>query len=132
MTATVLLLASDPVIRNVLSGALESAGYVVLKAGDVGNALDRMKEMTPDLLIVRHYTESMTGHDAAMYLRKTCPGIPVLLLGGLLEDVSLEGREAIRGFEVFPKPFKGSELLDKVNEILSKRKPRRAAGCEPE
>ena len=36
--ATILLLASEPVIRNVICRALESAGYPVLSAGDLGSA----------------------------------------------------------------------------------------------
>jgi len=122
MRATILLLASEPAFRGVLGSALESAGHVVLTAGDIGAAVEHLKGCTPDLLMVRHYTESMTGHDAAMYLRKKCPGIPVLLVGGLLDDVALESRELARGFEIFPKPFTAAELLDKVKEVLSKRR----------
>lgn len=118
MNATILLLASDPTLRTALAGVLQSEGCVVLAVGDVGAAVDRLKEVTPDLLIVRHYTESMTGHDAAIYLRKLCPGIPVLIVGGLLQDVGLEAREQAQGFEIFPKPFTAAELVDKVKEVL--------------
>ena len=120
MNKTVLLLASDGVIRRALAKALETEGYCVLAASDIGSAVDWLKDCTPDLLMVRHYTESMSGHEAARYLRKTCPGIPVLLVGGLLDDVRLENREILEEFEVFPKPFKAAELLDKVKEVLGK------------
>jgi DNA-binding NtrC family response regulator len=124
MTETILLVVSDPVIRKVLAAALESAGYVVQPAGGVGDAVARLKECTPALLIIRHYTESVSGHDAALYLRRISPGIPVLIIGGLLDDPALENREIIHGFEIFPKPFKSSELLDKVKEVLSKHPSR--------
>jgi CheY-like chemotaxis protein len=121
MNGTILLLASDPAIRRVLAGALQSVGYVVLAVGDVGAAVDRMKEVTPDLLVVRHYTESITGHDAAIYLRTKAPGVPVLIVGGLLQDTGLEAREEAHGFEVFPKPFTAADLVDKVKEVLARR-----------
>jgi hypothetical protein len=35
----------------------------------------------------------------------------------------LELRESLAGFEVFPKPYHASELLQKVKEVLDK--PRR-------
>ena len=35
MIATILLLASEPVIRKVICRALESAGYLVLSADDL-------------------------------------------------------------------------------------------------
>jgi DNA-binding response OmpR family regulator len=126
---TILVLASEPVIRRVICKALKSKGYYVLPASDVGSAADRLKEFTPDLLMVRHYTESLSGHEAAMYLRRMCPGIPVLLVGGLLEDVGLENREILQEFEIFPKPFKATELLDKVREVLAKFSPGKKAEC---
>jgi DNA-binding response OmpR family regulator len=118
---------SDRVNLKVIGEALESEGYFVQTAGDIGSAIDRLKECTPDLLMVRHYTDSISGHDAAMRLRRICPGLPVLMVGGLLDDVRLENREIIHGFEVFPKPFKAAELLDKVKEVLLKSSPRNKA-----
>lgn len=120
MNETILLLASDWGIRNVICKALESQGYSVLSASNLGAAADLLKAHTFDLLMVRPYTESVSGHDAAKYLRRQCPEIPVLIVAGLLDDVELEDREALQEFEVFPKPFKAVELLDKVKEVLLK------------
>jgi len=79
-----------------------------------------MEECTPDLLMVGHYTENLSGHDAAVYLRKLCPGIPVLLVGGLLDDPGLTNREELRNFEIFPNPYKATELLERVKKVLNK------------
>jgi DNA-binding response OmpR family regulator len=128
MNTTILFLASDTVIRKVICDTLESAGYSVFAAGDIGSAVDRLQEGTPDLFMVRHYTEGISGHDAAVYLRKLCPGIPVLLVGGILDDDRLENRELLQGFEVFPRPFQAAELLDKIKEVLSNRAPRSGTG----
>lgn len=124
MNEIILFLASESVIRKAICKALESKGYIVLTASDVGSAVVRLRECTPALLMVRHYTESLSGHDAAVYLRGTCPGIPVLFVGGLLDDPSLGNRESLRGFEVFPKPFTAAELLGKVKEVLDKHSHR--------
>ncbi len=120
MKATILLLVSDSVSRNAIAKALESVGYFVLPAAEIDRAVKWIEECKPDLLMVRHYTENISGHDAAVYLRKLCPGIPVLLVGGLLDDPALENRESLHHFEVFPKPYKAAELLEKVKEILTK------------
>jgi CheY-like chemotaxis protein len=124
MNTTILFLGSEPIIRKVICEVLESGGYTVRAAGDIGGAVDRLKECPPDLFMVRHYTDSMPGHEAAMYLRTLCPGIPVLMVGGILDDDRLENREFLQGFEVFPKPFRAAELLDKVKEVLLKRSRR--------
>ena len=120
MNEIILFLASESVIRKAICKALESKGHIVLTASDVGSAVERLRECTPALLMVRHYTESVPGHEAAVYLRKTCPGIPVLLVGGLLDDPLLEDREILQGFEIFPKPFTAADLLAKVKEVLDK------------
>lgn len=117
---TILLLIADPVVRSVFEETLGREGYTVLAAGDLGQAVDRMKECTPDLLITRTYVQTMSGHDVAKYLRTKCPKMKVLLVGGLLDDDRLHYREATQGFEVFPKPYSAAELLQKVSDVLNK------------
>jgi DNA-binding NtrC family response regulator len=125
LDTAILFLASDAPFRKVMSEILDSEGYVVMPVSDIAGAVDQLKVGLPDLLIIRHYTEGMSGHDAAMYLRTLCPGIPVLLMGGLLDDDRLENREVLQGFEIFPKPFEADELLEKVKEVLAKHSKQR-------
>jgi DNA-binding NtrC family response regulator len=117
---TILLLASDAVIRKVMRQILETEGYLVLNAQDLSVARDWLKQCEPDLLMVRHYVENVPGHEAAMYLRAIQPGLPVLMVGGIMDDPALKDRESIREFEIFPRPYKAVELLDKVREVLLK------------
>ena len=123
MKTTILLLVSDPVVRSVLQETLEREGYTVRATGDLGQAVDRLTECTPDLLITRTYVEGLPGHEAAMYLRTKCPTMRVLMLGGLLDDERLQYRAALQGFEVFPKPYTAAVLLQEVKAVLSR--PRR-------
>lgn len=117
---TILLLVSDPVVRSILKETLEREGYTVMATGDLGRAVDRLKDCIPELLITRTYVEGLPGHEAAMYLRTKCPGLRVLMLGGLLDDERLEYRAAQQGFEVFPKPYTTAALLQEVRYVLSK------------
>jgi CheY-like chemotaxis protein len=118
--STILLLVSDPVVRAVLQETLEVAGYTVLSTSDLGQAVDRLKRCTPDLLLTRTYVQNLTGHDAAIYLRSKCLKMRVLIVGGLLDDDRLKNRETLQGFEVYPTPYPATELLKKVAEVLSK------------
>jgi CheY-like chemotaxis protein len=119
MKTTILLLVSDPIVRSVLQETLEREGYIVVATGGVGDAVDRLKECTPDLLITRTYVQGLTGHDAAVYLRTKCTRMSVLILGGLLADERLQNREALQGFRVFPKPYTAAALLQEVKDVLS-------------
>jgi|ERR1035438_7827294 DNA-binding NtrC family response regulator len=116
---TILLLVPDPLVRSVLEETLKREGYWVLPVGDLGRAVDRLKECTPHLLITRTHIQSMPGHEAAMYLVTKCPSMRVLILGGLLDDERLLNREALQGFAIFPKPYPAGELLQEVKRVLS-------------
>ena len=119
MKTTILLLVSDPLVRSVLQETLEEEGYMVRATGGLGQAVDRLKESVPDLLIIRTYVESMPGHEAAIYLRTKCPTMRVLMVGGLLDDKRLRYRAELQGFEVFPKPYSAADLIQKVKDVLS-------------
>ena len=118
VTATILLLCSDPIVRQVLRDVLEEEGYVVLPAGDLGAAVTKLKQATPDLLLVRPYLDNITGHDAALYLRTKCHGLRVLVVGAFLDDERLRYRETLKSFDIFPPAYTARQLLDKVREVL--------------
>jgi CheY-like chemotaxis protein len=114
----ILLLSSDPVVQSVLRDSLESNGYVVMATGNLGAAVERLRECKADLLIISPYVDTMTGHDAAIYLRTKCNGIPVLIVDGYMDDDRLRYRESLSNFQVFPAGFPAADFLAKVNEIL--------------
>ena len=116
---TILLLMSDPLVRSVVCETLERAGYLVVPTGDLGSALDWLRQSTPDLLITRTYVSSLPGHEAASYLRAKRPLMRVLILGGLLDDDRLRHRQELAGFDVFPKPYSGAQLIEKIKEMLN-------------
>jgi two-component system cell cycle sensor histidine kinase/response regulator CckA len=115
---SILLLASDLLMRTVLRDTLSSAGYLVVMASGLGEAVDRLKEMRPDLLIVRPYVESMPANDAAEYLRTKRPGLRVLMVSGFIEEDRVKNRNDLANFHVFPKPFSAAELLAEVKRVL--------------
>ena len=97
-----------------------SARDIPVATGDLGHAVDLLKQAVPDLLITRTYVQSLTGHDAAVYLHEKLLSMRVLIVGGLLDDTRLQNREVLQGFDVFPKPYTSAELLAKVREVLGK------------
>jgi DNA-binding response OmpR family regulator len=122
---SILLLDSDPLTRTILHEALDRAGYLVDVAGDIGVAVDRIRHSRPDLLIVRPYISSMTGAMAAKYLRTRCPGMCVLMVGGLMTDDRIRAQSEVNDFQVFPQPFACDDLLEKVRDVLRSLHARR-------
>jgi CheY-like chemotaxis protein len=120
--ATILLLDSEPLTRTILHETLERAGYLVVSVGDLGAAVDRLRRMRPDLLIVRPYINSMPGHMAAQHLRVSSPGLPVLVIDGYIDDERIHVRNAVHKIETFPRPFVRADLLEKVKDLCAVHK----------
>jgi DNA-binding NtrC family response regulator len=120
MENTILLLISEPLVRLVMQEELERPGYLVMATGDLGTAVDRIRECKPDLLMISPYVDTLSGHQAAKYLQSRCPTMRVLMVAGLLADDRLQYRAELEKMEIFPQPFTGAQLLEKVRDVLSK------------
>lgn len=121
--ALILLMSSDQIARQVLQETLEAHGYVVITAGDLAGAVDWCSRCAPDLLIVSPYLSCISGYEAALYLRTKCHAIPVLMVGGFLEDERVLLRSSLHLIETFPKPYTAEELIGKVSEVLAATAP---------
>jgi CheY-like chemotaxis protein len=106
-------------MRTVLHEILDQAGCLVVAVDSLGPAVDRVKHMRPDLLIVRPYINSMPGSMAAHYLRTFCPGLPVLIVDGFVDDERVHVPLVVDEMNIFPKPFSAREFLDTLEEILA-------------
>jgi DNA-binding response OmpR family regulator len=120
LSTTILLLVSPAILRRIMQETLEHEGYSVYPAGDLGTAVDKLKESKPDLLIVSPYVEDMSGYDAASYLRTKLNGLPVLMVGGIIADDRIQNRLSLQGFDFFPNPFTPADLVAKVKDSLDK------------
>lgn len=114
----ILILDSYPEMRAAMRDVLEEAGFLVAAAGDLGAALDHLNELHPHLLIIAPHIDCMPGHVAADYLRTKCPGLPVLVVAGFMEDDAIRVQNAIREFHTFPAPFTRDAFLARVRDIL--------------
>jgi DNA-binding NtrC family response regulator len=118
INSTILLLSSDALMRSAIQETLEHDGYTVLVARDLGTAVETLKKCQPDLLVMRAYVEGVPAYDAAKYLRTKCPGLPVLIVAGFMDDDRLQNRMILDRLEVFPTPFKAAAILEKVKDVL--------------
>ena len=79
MSATILVLDAEEVIRSVITKILEREGCTVHATGDLPSATEVVKNCKPDLLLTNLYIPGTTGHDAALFLRSMCPKMRVLI-----------------------------------------------------
>ncbi len=85
MTDSILIIGNEPSLREELVSAFTQTGFTVAYVADYPEALLRLNEFKPDLIIMDTVLPTSDGFDACSELRSTF-GIPVVLLGGDSSD----------------------------------------------
>jgi CheY-like chemotaxis protein len=108
----------DSAVREVTASILEDFGYVVLKIGSGGAALDLLdRQSNIDLVLLDFAMPGMSGVEVARQVQLKYPTIPILFVTGYADKNAFRdiGEERI-----IRKPFIGEELAQKVNAALVK------------
>jgi CheY-like chemotaxis protein len=118
--ATVLVVDDSAVDRRFVGGILSRDGrFTVEFAEDGSQALARMRESRPDLIVTDLQMPNRNGLELVAAVRMHHPGVPIILMTGHgSEDLAVEALH--RGAANYvPKPQLGERLLDSVEEALS-------------
>ncbi|MBN1249108.1 MAG: response regulator [Anaerolineae bacterium] len=119
-TETILLVEDEDELRSVAKRALEVAGYSVLSASD-GEVALRIAEESPGaihLLLTDVVMPRLGGRALAGKLKRKRPDIVVLYMSGYTDDAIIRHDLLDAGVQLLAKPFTGSELTEKVRQVL--------------
>ena len=108
----------DPRLRNLLTWTLEQGQFNVMEAADGLIALEKAREIKPDLILLDVGMPGMNGVEVCRTLRAEQVITPILILTGFgSEEDKIAGLEA--GADDYQtKPFGSKELLARVNALL--------------
>ena len=120
----VLLVDDDPLVRKLISGHLVAAGYVVWTAVDGLDALGKLREGLPDLIISDLVMPGMSGFELLDVVRIRFPQIPVILISGAAIDEMPEGVAADAYYH--KNGFGFEQLLQTISD-LTRKPPLRTA-----
>ncbi|MEN8141975.1 MAG: response regulator [Thermodesulfobacteriota bacterium] len=119
---TIMVVEDSATTRKVIKMILTQEGYDVVEAINGIDALARLNEVTPDLVLLDIIMPDMDGYEvlAAMRKSKTYKKLPVIMLtakDGLVDKV----RGKMSGSnEYLTKPFKPEMLMEKVGKYMGK------------
>src|SRR5262245_53436502 len=134
MGELILVVDDDPSIRHLLRLALHGEDYEVAEAHDGAEALERVVEDVPALILLDLNMPRMDGPTLLGELRRRrlCLGTPVIVLtAASTESVDMASLLDSLGVQAcFPKPFDLDELLVRVARQL--RGSPMYAAVEPE
>jgi CheY-like chemotaxis protein len=131
--AKVLVADDDPDMLKVITLILESHGYQVSTAENGEEALAKIGEGRPDLLILDLLMPKMDGFEVCKRLNQQAGSggskIPILILSAVREDSSrrryeLETKLSLGVDDYVEKPISPPVLLQRVDKILMKSKSR--------
>ena len=116
--AVILIVDDDSAVREVTGSILEDLGYVVLKSGSGGAALDLLDQQSNvDLVLLDFAMPGMSGVEVARQIKSKYPAIPILFVTGYADKNALRD---VGDERIIKKPFIGEELAEKVNTALVK------------
>ena len=117
MSVEVLVVDDDAAIRRVIAAVLEDEGYRVCLADHGREALDRIAEYPPQLVVLDLQMPVMSGWELHEELRACHPGIPVVFMTAGGSACSEARRHGADGY--LAKPFDLTPLLRVVEQCAA-------------
>jgi DNA-binding NarL/FixJ family response regulator len=112
----VLIVDDVPDNLALLSDALEQAGYMVLVAMDGQSALERMRRMRPDVVLLDAIMPGMDGFETCRQIKAKAElaDIPVLFMTALSDSEHVLAGFAAGGIDYVTKPIHTDQVLARV------------------
>ncbi len=125
MTANILLVEDEHAIQELLAFNVTQCGYKPIQAHDAAEAMARINNALPDLILLDWMLPDSSGLELARRLRldkRTC-NIPIIMLTARTEE-----RDKVLGLEsgaddYITKPFSPRELMARIRAVLRRRAP---------
>ena len=124
----VLLVEDEPAQREILRYNLEAEGFQVVAASNGEEAMERVAEGLPDLILLDWMMPHVSGLEVCRRIRARpeTRGIPILMLSARSEEV-----DKVRGLETGAddyviKPYSVAELMARLRAHLRRVRPAQA------
>jgi len=117
-----ILLADDSItIQKVVELTFSEADYRVVSVSTGGQALKKVGEVRPDIVLLDVIMPEKNGYEVCEQLKRSpaTSGIPVLLLTGTFEPFDKKRAEAAGANGHITKPFESQALVAKVEELIA-------------
>lgn len=120
--AHILIAEDERDIRELIKFTLTFAGHQITEAVNGEEAVEKAKEVLPDLIMTDVRMPKMTGYEACKAIKayETTAHIPVVILSAKGQDEEKDLGIESGADEYIVKPFAPDELTRRVAEILDK------------
>jgi len=122
LTQTVLVVDDEPMVREVLAQYLSHDGFVVVEAEDGDEAVAKLDECSPDLVLLDLMLPKRHGLEVLRHARATSE-VPVILLTALGDEKDRVSGLELGADDYVVKPFSPREVAARVKSVLRRSGP---------
>ena len=119
-SARILIVDDDVQVRGLLRLLLSTAGYAVEELATASDALDRIREEPPDLVLLDVNLPDRSGHEVLESVRSDPATrlLPVVMITGGASSAERLRAQAEGVTDFVTKPFSSEELLPRVRALI--------------
>jgi DNA-binding response OmpR family regulator len=117
MAEKILIVEDELILQETLAYNLKHQGYEVETAGDGQTAIDKAKQIKPDLILLDIMLPGMDGFEVCRILRKDM-SIPILMLTARDDEIDRVVGLEVGADDYLTKPFSMRELIARVRALL--------------
>jgi two-component system alkaline phosphatase synthesis response regulator PhoP len=119
----ILVVDDEIYIVHILEFTLTMEGYDVITAADGEEALRKVRDDRPDLVVLDIMMPKMDGYEVCRRLRQDeeAQGLPVILLSAKGRPIDRETGLEVGADDYIVKPFSPRRLLEKIKDLLQRQ-----------
>ncbi|MDX1707261.1 MAG: response regulator transcription factor [Desulfobacterales bacterium] len=122
MSPTILIIDDDKRLNQLLKDFLNDFGYAVLTATHPAKGLKKLKQASPDLVILDIMLPQMDGFEVCRMIRQTS-SIPIIMLTARGEVTDKVVGLELGADDYLAKPFEPRELVARIQSVLRRSQP---------
>ena len=118
--AKIVIAEDERDIRNLIIFTLKLAGHEVIAAKNGEEAVQKIRDELPDLILLDVRMPKMTGYEACEKIKsdKSIKNIPIVFLSAKGQDKEIRTGLELGAIKYILKPFSPDELTTEVKQIL--------------
>jgi DNA-binding response OmpR family regulator len=122
MKTTVLLVEDEPALAEIVNESLQSKGFTVIHAPTAAAAFKEYYSAKPDIIVLDVMLPDGDGFDIASTIRVTDIETPILFLTSRSRPEDVVNGFEKGGNDYLKKPFSLSELIVRIQTLLTKNR----------
>jgi len=116
----ILIVEDDDLMIVILQFILKKEGYEISVAKDGLNAIERIPEIAPDMVITDIMIPFRSGLEVISYVKTNYKDTPIIVISSLGEEESTVVEAFKLGADDFvPKPFNPNEVVARVKRLFN-------------